>query len=98
MRVFDGISWAENEVSAGSGGFLSLSVRGLPADADLISARLYAGVQRLPLTYLGEELSNGARQMNAQLEPVFRPGRVNIELRHGAGVCNSGAGGSPSIR
>jgi hypothetical protein len=88
VKVSDGVDWSENRVSLSAGGFLTLWVTGLPAGADLISTELYAGVQRVPLTYLGEELANGARQINARLDPVFQLGRLNVCLRHETGVSN----------
>jgi hypothetical protein len=89
VSLLDGVSWSENRVSLSTGGFISLWVTGLPADADFISTELYAGIQRIPLTYLGEELANEARQINAQLDPVFQPGRLNIQLRHLTRVSNT---------
>ena len=89
VSLLDGVSWSKNQVSLSTGGFISLWVTGLTADADFISTELYAGIQRIPLTYLGEELANGARQINAQLDPVFQPGRLNIQLRHLRRVSNT---------
>ena len=87
-RVFDGVRWTESRISLSAGGHLSLWVTGLPPGADVISTELYAGSQRVALTYLGPELVDGARQMNAQLGGVFQPGRWNLHLRQGIGVSN----------
>jgi hypothetical protein len=86
VKVFDGVTWRENEVSLSEGGFLTLWVTGLPEGADLISTELYAGVQRVPLTYVGEEVP--ARQINARFDAVFLAGRVNVYLRCELGVSN----------
>jgi tRNA (mo5U34)-methyltransferase len=87
-KVFDGVRWTENRISLSAGGHLSLWVTGLPPAADPISTELYAGIERLALTYLGPELVDGARQLNAQLGTVFQPGRFNLHVRQGIGVSN----------
>jgi tRNA (mo5U34)-methyltransferase len=86
LRVCDGVSWAENKSCLATGGFLTIWVTGLPDDADLLSTELYAGHQRIPLTYLGPTLPDGARQLNAQLINMPRPGRLALYVRQGSGV------------
>ena len=88
IKVFDGVDWSENRTSLASGGHLTIWVTGLPAEADLTSTELYAGNQRIPLTFVGPVLEDGARQLNAQLVTILRPGPLGIYVRHGMGVSN----------
>jgi tRNA (mo5U34)-methyltransferase len=53
LKVFDGVHWTESKVSLAAGGYLTIWITGLPEDADLSSTELFAGNQRIPLTYLG---------------------------------------------
>jgi tRNA (mo5U34)-methyltransferase len=86
LKVFDGVDWTENKISLASGGYLTIWVKGLPEQADLVSTELYSGNQRIPLTYVGPVLPDGARQLNAQLMTVLGPGAYGLYVRHGTGV------------
>jgi len=86
LKVFDGVHWTENKISLADGGYLTIWITGLPAEADLISIELYAGNERIPLTYVGEVLPDGARQLNAQLITVLQAGRYGLYVRQGSGV------------
>jgi tRNA (mo5U34)-methyltransferase len=86
LKVCDGVHWTENKISLASGGYLSIWITGLPEDADLISTELFAGNQRIPLTYVGPALPDGARQINGQLLTVLGAGEFGLYVRQGTGV------------
>jgi len=86
VSACDGVSWTEKKVSLADGGHVSIWINGLPADADLVSTELYAGNQRIPLTYVGPPVPDDARQLNAQLLTVLGPGRYSLYVRHGVSV------------
>jgi tRNA (mo5U34)-methyltransferase len=86
LKVCDGVDWTENRISLAAGGYLTIWITGLPGDADLASTELYAGNLRIPLTYVGPVLPDGARQLNAQLITVLGPGQFGLYVRQGTGV------------
>jgi tRNA (mo5U34)-methyltransferase len=89
LKLCDGVGWTPNKISIAAGGYLSTWIKGLAADTDLLlSLELYAGNQRVPISYVGPIQPDGVRQLNAQFITILRPGQLTIHARQGTNVSN----------
>jgi len=76
--VQDGISWTPGQVSWANGGWATIWVEGLSAEADAANTLVeIAGIPHLP-----DALDAGRGQINVRLRPLIRAGEYPIQVIH----------------
>ena len=76
----DGRTWSRETVTSG---FLSLWITGLPGNADQGNIRVLVDGRSQVTLFVGDPDENGARQVNAKLRSLVRPGAHQIAVEVG---------------
>ncbi len=81
----DGRTWTRNEVSIDDveTAHISLWVKGLGDNCDVVNTQVMLDGARLKATYVSEPDENGARQVNAELSQDAMPGTYPVTVRFG---------------